>query len=113
MLNAALDTAITIPSWSERRPLVGGIREAFVRLGPSALSAATRVRELFLLRPPPLKNNSGEADEWRSALARMGVEEKDLPFFPNQSISTVQSISRKVAQNLHRYEQELVADSGT
>ncbi|MGB4738537.1 MAG: hypothetical protein WBH50_10135 [Fuerstiella sp.] len=113
MLNAALDTAITIPSWSERRPLVGGIREAFVRLGPSALSAATRVRELFLLRPSPLMNNSGEADEWRFALARMGVEEKDLPFFPNQSISTAQRISRKVAQNLHRYEQELVADSGT
>ena len=113
MLNAALDTAIIIPSWSERRPLVGGIREAFVRLGPSALNAAPRVRELFLLRPSPLMNNSGEADEWRFALARMGVDEKDLPFFPNQSISTVQRISREVTQKLHRYEQELVADSET
>lgn len=112
MLNAALNTAITIPSWSERRSLVGGIREAFVGLGPAASSVAPRISELFLRRPSPLMNNSGDADEWRFALARMGVQVKDLPFFPNQSTSAAQRISRKVAQKLRRYEHKLMADSG-
>ncbi|APZ96184.1 hypothetical protein [Fuerstiella marisgermanici] len=111
VLRAALDAAITIPTWSERRPLIEGIREAFVQLGPSAFSEASRVSELFLLRPSPLMNNARQADQWRFALARMGVDVSDLPFFPNQSTSAAQRISQKVAQKLRRYEQDLVAKS--
>lgn len=109
LLQLALDRAIEMPTWSDRRSVIAGIRNAFVRLGPAAADVTPELRELFLRRPSPLMNNSGDADDWRFALARMGVDIKDLPFFPSQSSAMVQRISDRVANRLRRYELELLA----
>jgi len=111
LLQVALDRAVAITAWNDRRPLIEGIRNAFVKLGPSASGFAPQLCELFLRRPSPLMNDSGQADDWRFALARMGVDIKDLPFFSNQSSDMVQRISDKVAHRLRRYEQELIAET--
>lgn len=102
-LSAMLATAIDLPDWRARRPLVDGVREAMIRLGPQASAAAPQVRELFLRRPSPIMNNAGDADDWRFALARMGVEIEQLPFFPTQSPKTAEQISRRVAEKVRRY----------
>ena len=65
-----------------------------------------RIRELFLSRPSPIMNNSGDADQWRFALARMGVAIEDLPVFPNQSPQSFERDLRQVADKMRRYEQE-------
>ncbi|QDT05106.1 hypothetical protein K227x_35050 [Rubripirellula lacrimiformis] len=105
-LDAMLDTALGIPHWRDRRALIEGIRAAFIRLGPQASAAAPRIRELFLSRPSPIMNNAGDADQWRFALARMGVALEDLPVFPNQSPKSVQRNLRQVSDKMRRYEQE-------
>jgi len=74
LLLAALDDAIQIPVWHDRRALIEGVRCAFVELGPVTFRVTPQLRELFLRRPSPLMNNSGQADDWRFALARMGVK---------------------------------------
>ncbi len=105
-LDAMLDTAVAIPHWRDRRTLIEGIREAFIRLGSQASATAPRIRELFLSRPSPIMNNSGDADQWRFALARMGVAMEDLPVFPNQSPKSVERNLRQVSDKMRRYEQE-------
>ena len=90
-----LDTAIGLPHWRDRRSLIVGIREAFIRLGPQASAATPRIRELFLRRPSPITSNAGDATQWRFALARMGVQIEDLPVFPNQSPQSVQRDLRR------------------
>ncbi len=105
-LDELLDTALALPHWRDRRSTVDGIRAALVRLGPQASAAVPRIRELFLSRPSPIINNSGDADQWRFALARMGVAMEDLPVFPNQSPKSVERNLRQVANKLERYEQE-------
>jgi hypothetical protein len=105
-LDEMLDTAVAIPHWRERRALVEGIREALVRLGPQASAAAPRIQQLFLSRPSPLMNNAGDADQWRFALARMGVALEDLPVFPSQSPESVERNLRRVANMLQRYEKD-------
>ena len=82
-LLAALEASLDLPHWHERRQIVGGVREGFIRLGRGASAAAPRIRELFLRRPSPIMNNAKQATEWRFALARMGVAISDLPYFPN------------------------------
>ena len=104
-LSAMLATAIDLPDRRARRPLVNGVREAMIRLGPQASAAAPKIRELFLRRPSPILNNSGDADQWQFALARMGVEIEALPVFPNQSPKSVQQDFRRVAEKLRRYNQ--------
>ncbi|WP_083732443.1 hypothetical protein [Fuerstiella marisgermanici] len=105
-LQAALDTALGVPDWNERRRLVNGICQAFVRLGPNAASAVPRIRELFLRRPSPILRTSKGADQWRFTLARMGVPIKDLPVFPNQSPRTFELICRRIADRLRQYERD-------
>lgn len=105
-LDDILDTTIGLPSWSKRREVVKGIREALIRLGPLASTAAPRIRELFLRRPSPIMNNAGDADQWRFALARMGIAIEDLPVFPNQSPQSVERNLQKVASQLQRYERD-------
>ncbi|TWT43168.1 hypothetical protein [Botrimarina hoheduenensis] len=107
VLVAALETAVGLPTWRERRALVEGVREGFVRLGPGGAPAAARVHELFLQRPSPLLSNAGDADDWRFALTRMGVAIDDLPFFPSQSPADIERISRHLANRIARYEQAL------
>ena len=109
-LDEILDIAIGLPHWRDRRSMIDGIRAALVRLGPQASAAAPRIRELFLSRPSPIMNNSGDADQWRFALARMGVAIEDLPVFPNQSPKSVERNLRQVANKLERYEQENAAE---
>lgn len=109
ILRTALEEAIAIRAWTERRSLIDGIREAFVELGLSASEAAPELCELFLRRPSPLMSNAGDADDWRFALARMGMDVEDLPFFPTQSTDMAERISEKIAKRLQRYEQELIA----
>jgi hypothetical protein len=109
-LEAALETGLRIPSWSERRLLVEGVRSGFVRLGPGGAPAAAWIQELFLRRPSPILNNAGAADDWRFALARMGVAIDDLPFFPNQSERDAERIRRRIAERLRRYEQNPPAE---
>lgn len=104
-LSATLTVAIDLPDWRSRRPLVEGVREAMIRLGPQASAAAPQIRELYLLRPSPIMNNAGDADDWRFALARMGVKIEELPVFPNQSPKTVERIFRRVAEKVRRYNQ--------
>jgi hypothetical protein len=104
-LNEMLEAAIELPHWGDRRPTIDGIRAAFVRLGPQASAAAPRIQELFLRRPSPIMNNSGDADQWRFALARMGVAIEDLPIFPNQSPKSVERNLRQVTEKIRRYEQ--------
>lgn len=108
-LQGALDHATSIQHWNERRPLIEGIRQAFVKLGPSASTAAPRLRELFLQRPSPLMNNAGQADDWRFTLARLGVEIDDLPYFQGQSNAMVERISQSVKHRIRRYDQEVLA----
>ncbi|SMP60252.1 hypothetical protein SAMN06265222_106338 [Neorhodopirellula lusitana] len=105
-IDAMLDYAIELPHWRDRRSMMDGIREALVRLGPQASGAAPRIQKLFLHRPSPIMNNAGEADDWRFALARMGVALKDLPVFANQSPKSVERNLRKVAGKMRRYEQD-------
>ena len=107
MLEAALSTAIEIPTWQARRSLIEGIRAAFIRLGPDASTASPQIQELFLRRPSPIMNNSKDADQWRFALARMGLEIHQLPMFPNQSLDDAKRIRSKVSKMLQRYEQDL------
>ncbi len=106
VLEAALETAIRLPSWSERRSLITSIRSGLVRLGPGGAASSARIIELFLQRPSPILANAGDADDWRVALARMGVAIDDLPFFPNQSASSIERIQRRIAQRLQRQEQD-------
>jgi hypothetical protein len=112
-LDEMLDTAIALPHWNDRRSMVQGIREALVRLGPQATSAAPRIHELFLRRPSPIMNNARDADEWRFALARMGVALKDLPVFPGQSPQSVEQNLRQVSSKLQRYEQDIASKEQT
>ncbi len=112
-LNEILDSALELPHWHERRSLIDGIRTAFIRLGPQASAAAPQIRELYLRRPSPIMNNAGEADQWRFALARMGVALDDLPVFPNQSPQSVQRNIRQVSDKLSRYELELETNDET
>lgn len=105
-LDAMLDTALELPHWRDRRPSIDGIRAALIRLGPQASAAVPRIRELFLSRPSPIMNNSGDAGQWRFALARMGVALEDLPVFPNQSPKSVERNLRQVSDKMRRYEQE-------
>lgn len=105
-LNAMLDTAIELPNWRSRRPLIEGVRAAMIRLGPKASAAAPQVCELFLRRPSPIINDSGDADDWRFALARMGVEIEQLPVFPTQSAQTAERIFQRVAERVRRYDQD-------
>ena len=109
MLQAALATAIELPTWQARRSLVEGIRAALVRMGPQASMAAAQIQELFLSRPSPIMQTSKDADQWRFALARMGLELDELPMFPTQSSDTANRIRSKVAMMLQRYEQDLAA----
>lgn len=103
-LDELLDTAIGLPHWSDRRAMIEGIREALIRLGPQATAAAPRISELYLRRPSPIMNNASDADQWRFALARMGVALEDLPVFQNQSPQSVEKNRRRVADQLRRYE---------
>jgi hypothetical protein len=48
-------------------------------------------------------SNAGDANQWRFALARMGVNLRDLPMFPGQSPEMAEQIRRKVADMLQRY----------
>ncbi|MCR9197648.1 MAG: hypothetical protein NXI04_03295 [Planctomycetaceae bacterium] len=109
LLRTAVKEAVEIRTWKERRSLIAGVREALVELGPSASEAVPELCELFLRRPSPLMNNSGDADDWRFALARMGMDVNELPFFPTQSPDTARRISGKIAKRLQRYEQEFLA----
>ncbi len=102
-LSAMLATAIDLPDWHTRRPLIDGIRAAMIRLGPQASAAVPQVRELFLRRPSPIMNNAGDADDWRFALARMGVAIEELPVFPTQSPQTAERIFQRVAERVRRY----------
>lgn len=106
ILDEMLDAAITLPNWSDRRTMIDGIRTAMVRLGPEASSAVPRIKELFLRRPSPIMNNAGDADQWRFALARMGVAIGDLPVLPNQSPQLIERHVRQVAEGLQRYDQD-------
>ncbi len=112
-LNNILDTAIGLPRWSERRAMIDGLRAALVRLGSHASSAAPRIHELFLRRPSPIMNNAGDADQWRFALARMGVAMEDLPVFPNQTPQSVERNLRQVADRLQRYERDIASKEET
>tara|TARA_R110002049_G_scaffold288423_1_gene470945 strand:+ start:131191 stop:132936 length:1746 start_codon:yes stop_codon:yes gene_type:complete len=109
-LDAMLDTAVSMPHWRDRRALIEGIREAYIRLGSQSSAAAPRIRELFLRRPSPIMNNSGEANLWRFALARMGIALEDLPVFPGQSAQSVERNLRRVSDQLRRYEQNNAAE---
>lgn len=105
-LDAMLDTALELPHWCDRRSSIDGIRAALIRLGPQASAAVPRIRELFLSRPSPIMNNSGDASQWRFALVRMGVAIEDLPVFPNQSPKSVERNLRQVSDKMRRYERE-------
>ena len=105
-LDKLLDTAVGLPHWSDRRSMVHGIREALIRLGPQASSAAPRIQALYLRRPSPIMHNAGDAGQWRFALARMGVALEDLPVFSGQSHQSVDQNLRRVAEQLRRYEQQ-------
>ncbi|QDV63461.1 hypothetical protein Mal65_26040 [Crateriforma conspicua] len=105
-LNSALDHAVTLDDYRQRRGLVDGIREALIRMGPDGVEAAPKIRELFLRRPSPIMRTSKEADQWRFALARMGVPESDMPFFPGQSDQSIKRIRSRVADRLKRYEED-------
>lgn len=61
---------------------------------------------LFLQRPSPIMNNVGDASDWRFSLARMGVAIDDLPFFPNQSVSSVASGKNSIRQRMQRDKHE-------
>ncbi|QDS94729.1 hypothetical protein FF011L_35100 [Roseimaritima multifibrata] len=104
--DAMLDDALAMPLGQDRRSTMDGIRAALVRLGPQASTAVPRIRELFLRRPSPIMNNSGDADQWRFPLVRMGGAIEDLPFFPNQSPKSVERNRRQVADKIGRYEQD-------
>ncbi|MGB7343845.1 MAG: hypothetical protein WBD20_06515 [Pirellulaceae bacterium] len=105
-INEMLDTSLALPHWRDRNSTIDGIRAALIRLGPQASAAAPRIRELFLSRPSPIMNNSSDADQWRFALARMGVAIEDLPVLPNQSPKSVERNLRQVSDKMRRYEQE-------
>jgi hypothetical protein len=109
MLEAALTTALEIPTWQARRSLIEAIRSALIRLGPHASTAAPQIRELFLSRPSRILHNWNDANQWRFALARMGLEIEELPMFPNQSPDMVDRIRRQVAEMLQRYEPRTTA----
>lgn len=104
ILERLLGHAVGLPNWQERRSMIEGIRSALVRLGPSASSLVPQICELFLRRPSPILNNYGDANQWRFALARMGVAIEDLPVFPTQSTQSVEKERQRVADQLRRYD---------
>ncbi|MCC9642450.1 hypothetical protein LOC71_09205 [Rhodopirellula sp. JC740] len=109
VLLSMLEDVTKIPHWRDRRAMVHGIREAFVQLGPQANTAVQPVTKLFLQRPSPILSNSGDANDWRFTLTRMGVPIEDLPMFPSHSQSTIDRIHRNVADKVRRYEKAQLA----
>ncbi|MDZ7637084.1 MAG: hypothetical protein U5J83_02325 [Bryobacterales bacterium] len=105
LLNA-LEAAVPLEPWNKKRESIKAIQDGFIRLGPEAAPAIPRIRELFLMRPSPITHNSGDADSWRLALARMGVAIDDLPFYPNQGATMTAQIKKKIRSQLARYERE-------
>ena len=49
-------------------------------------------------------NTAGDADNWRFALARMGVPLDDLPFFPSQKTPETNRIKIRIQARLTKYE---------
>jgi hypothetical protein len=62
-----------------------------------------QIRDLFLRRPSPIMNNYGDANQWRFALARMGVAIEDLPVLPTQTPQSAEKERQRVAEQLRRY----------
>ena len=102
----ALDETLELDHWYQRRTAMAAIRAGFIRLGPAGSAAAPRIRELFLRRPSPIMNNANEAQEWRLALARIGVPISELPFFANQSATMIADMQQRVADRLRRYDEK-------
>ncbi|MEM9365387.1 MAG: hypothetical protein AAGD07_05280 [Planctomycetota bacterium] len=102
-LRSAFEEALTIEPYFDRRRVLDGIREGLIRIGPVAGELSPRIRQVFLQRPSPIMRTAGDADQWRFALARIGVAIDDLPFFPSQPASSIARMKRRTADQLSRY----------
>ena len=107
-----LEWALDIPAWHSRRRPLQGIREGFQRVGSPALVAAPRIRELFLERPSPILNTRKDADQWRLALALMGVPFEELPHFDSQTPETIAAMRKRVERMKERYLRESMDGDG-
>ncbi len=84
-LIGALDVAVQDSKEPKQKYVVEGIRKGLIRLGPVANSAAPKIIRLLMQPRSPIAWNSKDSDQWRFALARMGVPLDDLPFFEAES----------------------------
>jgi hypothetical protein len=110
LLMAALEDAISLPRSSMKSNLHEGVRRGFVALGPEAASAVPRVRELFLLRPSPLRSDTDDAVNWLFTLARMGVAIENLPYLPGQGAQQRATIAQTIRKRLETYRKDRKAE---
>ena len=107
ILGNALDHVSTKETWSQRRTMVEGIRDAYASLGPAAKQDAAKISTLILQRPSPITSGFNDVQAWRLTLARMGVSVDDLPFFPNSSPQQINRIKTRIHDRLQRIQSEI------
>ena len=107
ILGDALDHVSTKETWSQRRAMVEGIRDAYASLGPAAKQDAAKISTLILQRPSPITSGFNDVQAWRLTLARMGVSVDDLPFFPNSSPQQINRIKTRIHDRLQRIQSEI------
>ena len=107
ILGDALDHVSTKNTWSERRAMVEGIRDAYASLGPAAKQDAAMISSLILQRPSPITSGFNDVQAWRLTLARMGVSLDDLPFFPDSSQQQITRTKTQIRDRLQRIQTEI------
>ena len=107
ILGDALDHVSTKKTWSQRRAMVEGIRDAYASLGPAAKKDAAKISTLILQRPSPITSGFNDVQAWRLTLARMGVSVDDLPFFPNSSQQQITRTKIQIRDRLRPVQAEI------
>ena len=107
ILGDALAHVSTKKTWSERRAMVEGIRDAYASLGPAAKQDAAKISTLILQRPSPITSGFNDVQAWRLTLARMGVSVDDLPFFPHSSQQQINRTKTRIRDRLQRLQAEI------
>ncbi|MFK8114305.1 MAG: hypothetical protein AB8B91_19040 [Rubripirellula sp.] len=107
ILSDALDHVSTKETWSQRRAMVEGIRDAYASLGPAAKQDAAKISNLVLLRPSPITSGFNDVQAWRLTLARMGVSVDDLPFFPHSGQQQINRTKTQIRDRLQHLEAKI------
>lgn len=90
--------------WAVQQPVIRAVRRGLARLGPAAASALPLIAELFARPRNPLANLYQEAEEWRVAMARMGMPIDALPFSRNNTPEQLERDKAQIRKRLATYD---------